>query len=103
LGFAGVALQAGVKSALASRWYVSDSGTLALMSEFYRQLPLAPTKAEALRRAQVQLLRGAVRFEGDRLQLSRGSVALPDNLSRSSETLNRPFFWAGFVLISSPW
>ncbi|MFZ9739429.1 MAG: CHAT domain-containing protein, partial [Prochlorotrichaceae cyanobacterium] len=35
LGFAGLAVQTGVKSALASLWYVSDAGTLALMSELY--------------------------------------------------------------------
>jgi CHAT domain-containing protein len=38
LGFAGFALQAGVKSVLASLWYVSDLGTLGFMSEFYHQL-----------------------------------------------------------------
>ncbi len=48
LGFAGLAVQAGVKSALASLWYVSDEGTLGLMTQFYRQLKVAPIKAEAL-------------------------------------------------------
>ncbi|MFZ9740182.1 MAG: CHAT domain-containing protein, partial [Prochlorotrichaceae cyanobacterium] len=38
LGFAGLAVQAGVKTSLASLWYVSDEGTLGLMTEFYRQL-----------------------------------------------------------------
>ncbi len=103
LGFAGLALQTGVQSALASRWYVSDAGTLALMGEFYRQLPEAPTKAIALRRAQLRLLRGEVRFEGDRLQLSRGSVAVPDTLAAGAEaSLAQPFYWAGFMLLSSP-
>ncbi|NJL00003.1 MAG: CHAT domain-containing protein [Spirulinaceae cyanobacterium SM2_1_0] len=103
LGFAGLALQAGVKSALASRWYVSDAGTLALMSEFYRQLPAATTKAEALRRAQLNLLRGNVRLVGDHLQLSRGSVALPADLENNDEELTHPFYWASFLMISSPW
>lgn len=104
LGFAGLALQAGVRSAIASRWYVSDAGTLALMSEFYRQLPTAATKAAALRQAQLKLLRGEVRFAGDRLQLSRGSVALPEAVGNSSpEELTHPFYWAGFLLLSSPW
>lgn len=62
LGFAGLALQSGVKSALASLWYVSDAGSLVMMYEFYKQLGvispdgLLPVdrviKAEALRRAQ---------------------------------------------------
>ncbi|NET36651.1 MAG: CHAT domain-containing protein [Cyanothece sp. SIO1E1] len=104
MGFAGIALQAGVKSALASLWYVDDMGTLALMSEFYRQLTIAPTKAEALRQAQLRMLRGEVRFEGDRLLLSRGEIPLPVELTEAiGDDLSHPFYWAGFTLISSPW
>ncbi len=103
LGFAGLALQAGVKSAIASRWYVSDAGTLALMSEFYRQLPEATTKAEALRQAQLKLLRGEVQFTGDRLQLSRGSIALPTAFGDTTQELTHPFYWASFMVLSSPW
>ncbi|WP_203219530.1 CHAT domain-containing protein [Nostoc edaphicum] len=32
LGFAGLAIQTGLKSAIASLWYVSDAGTLGLMT-----------------------------------------------------------------------
>ncbi len=112
LGFAGLALQSGVKSALASIWYVSDAGTLALMSEFYRQLTKASTKAEALRQAQIAMLRGEVRFEDNYLLLSEGNhlllsgrvVALPDNLNLGEgQNLSHPFYWAGFTMISSPW
>ncbi|MGL5193795.1 MAG: CHAT domain-containing protein, partial [Chroococcales cyanobacterium] len=35
LGFAGLAVLSGAKASLASFWYVSDTGTLGLMSEFY--------------------------------------------------------------------
>jgi CHAT domain-containing protein len=38
LGFAGLAVYSGVKSALASIWYISDEGTLGLMQEFYQRL-----------------------------------------------------------------
>ena len=57
-------MAAGVKSAVASLWYVSDEGTLGLMSEFYQQLKTAPMKAEALRQAQIAMIKGQVRFEG---------------------------------------
>ena len=104
LGFAGLALQSGVKSALASLWSVSDSGTLALMSEFYQQLQDAPTKAQALRQSQLYLLQNKDLFQGDRLVLSRGAVSVPQNLELSTdEDFSHPFFWAGFTLISSPW
>lgn len=67
LGFAGFAVQAGVKSALGSLWTVSDEGTLGLMSSFYQQLKDAPIKAEALRQAQLAMLRGNVYLEDGQL------------------------------------
>jgi len=104
LGFTGLALQSGVKSALGSLWYVSDAGTLALISEFYRQLITASTKAEALRQAQILLLKGKVHFDGDRLLLSTREVALPTEVNFSEDgDLSHPFYWAGFTMISSPW
>ncbi|NEP19785.1 MAG: CHAT domain-containing protein [Leptolyngbya sp. SIO4C1] len=104
LGFAGIALRSGAKSVLASIWNVSDTGTLALMSEFYRQLGTTTTKAEALRQAQLRLLRGEVRVEGDRLRLTRGTVPLPEPLLAEEITdLSAPYYWAAFTLISSPW
>ncbi|MEM9771252.1 MAG: CHAT domain-containing protein, partial [Cyanobacteria bacterium P01_D01_bin.73] len=63
LGFAGLAVASGVKTAIASLWYVSDRGTLGFMGEFYRQLRNAPIKAEALRQTQLAMMRGEVRVE----------------------------------------
>jgi CHAT domain-containing protein len=104
LGFAGLALQSGVKSALASLWNIDDAGTLALMNEFYGQLGQTTTKAEALRQAQLAMLRGEARFEGGQLRLSRGTVALPGEVETSAGgDLSSPYYWAGFSLISSPW
>lgn len=108
LGFAGIALQMGVKSALASLWEVSDEGTLVLMSEFYNQLGAAPTKAEALRQAQLRMLRGEVGIQDQALILSRGSIPLPSQLATQFEeegktNFTAPIYWAGFTLISSPW
>jgi len=57
LGLAGVAVQSGAKSVLASLWYVSDAATASLVESFYRELKTEGTsKAESLRRAQVALL-----------------------------------------------
>ncbi|MDJ1175558.1 CHAT domain-containing protein [Roseofilum capinflatum] len=104
LGFAGLALKSGVKSALGSLWNVNDSATLALMGEFYRQLGTAPTKAEALRQAQLKMLRGEIQIEGDRLLLSRGSVPLPPELTDEEiRDFSAPYYWAAFTMISSPW
>jgi filamentous hemagglutinin family protein len=85
LGFAGLAAQSGARSALASLWYVSDEGTLELMSEFYRQLgsQSIKVKAEALRQAQIAMA-------------SRTSEG-------QSVDFSHPYYWAAFTLIGNPW
>lgn len=104
LGFAGLAVQAGVKSALASLWFVSDEGTLALMSEFYRDLRTAPIKAEALRQAQIAMLKGQVRLENGQLRTSTGNIKLPPELAQaSSRSLSHPYYWSAFTIVGSPW
>ncbi len=56
LGLAGVAVKAGVRSALASLWAVNDESTAKLVGEFYRRLAADEGKAAALRGAQLLLL-----------------------------------------------
>ncbi|MEG3437738.1 CHAT domain-containing protein [Pannus brasiliensis CCIBt3594] len=53
LGLAGVALRSGVKSTLGTLWSVNDAITVDLMEDFYRYLKEGTTKAEALRKAQL--------------------------------------------------
>jgi CHAT domain-containing protein len=104
LGFAGLAVQAGAKSALSSLWYVSDEGTSGLMTEFYRKLQTAPIKAEALRQAQLAMLNGEVRLEGGQLRGSGQPVPLPPALeSQGDKSLSHPYYWAAFTMIGSPW
>lgn len=104
LGFAGLALKAGVKSALASLWPVSDVGTLGLMTEFYQHLQTASIKAEALRQAQIAMLEGKVRLEGGELLGSNRDMSLPPALAElGNENLGHPYYWAAFTMISSPW
>ncbi|NEP83613.1 MAG: CHAT domain-containing protein [Okeania sp. SIO3B3] len=105
LGFAGLAVQAGVKSALASLWYVSDTGTLALMTEFYQNLSNRPIKAEALRQAQLAMLRGEVHLQdGHILRNGNEHLPLPRELARGGRRdLSHPYYWAAFTMIGSPW
>ena len=58
LGLAGVAIQAGARSAIATLWFVDDEATSMAMSEFYQQL-LKPglSKAKALQETQKKLLK----------------------------------------------
>ncbi|MGD1860876.1 MAG: CHAT domain-containing protein [Leptolyngbyaceae cyanobacterium] len=104
LGFAGLAVQAGVKSALASLWQVSDLETAGLMTEFYTQLSQQPYKAEALRQAQLAMLRGEVTVQDGVLTWSSNSEPLPEDLIdlRFGNT-QHPYYWAAFTLVGSPW
>ncbi|NJR39612.1 MAG: CHAT domain-containing protein [Leptolyngbyaceae cyanobacterium CSU_1_4] len=81
LGLAGVAVQAGARSTLASLWSLNDQSAARLIRQFYREL-LNPdlskpdiSKTEALRQAQLTLLRD------------------PD--------YRHPLYWAPYVLIGN--
>lgn len=57
LGLAGVAVQAGARSALASLWSVNDAATANVAAQFYQSLRRPDTsKAAALRKAQTDLI-----------------------------------------------
>jgi CHAT domain-containing protein len=106
LGFAGLAVSAGVKSALASLWYVSDDGTLSFMAQFYNALEAAPLKAEAVRQAQIALIRGGaiVGVNPLRGEKSAQEISLPPELMNLEEmNFSHPYYWSGFTLIGSPW
>ena len=103
-GFAGLAMQAGVKSALASLWSVGDVGTVMLMSEFYSQLKFTTIKAEALRKAQMKMLQRKVFVEGTTIRGLAVEVNLPDTMSQTEpRDFSHPCYWAGFTIIGSPW
>lgn len=106
LGFAGLAVQTGVKSALASLWYVSDIGTTSLMSRFYQDLRKAPIKAEALRQAQLAMLQGKVFVDENGLLqgIDPGKgVTLPEELAGFRGDLVHPYYWSAFTIIGNPW
>ena len=104
MGFAGLAVRSGVKSALASLWKVNDTATLALMTEFYSHLRSTPIKAEALRQAQLAMIRKQIVVKNGQLQGAERSIDLPDGLKDSANSdLSHPHFWAGFTIIGSPW
>ncbi|MBD1913449.1 CHAT domain-containing protein, partial [Leptolyngbya sp. FACHB-8] len=108
LGFAGLAVQSGVKSAVASLWYVSDAATAALMARFYEGLQVEPIKAEALRQAQIAMARGEVAVDENGQLVGLGkveSLRLPPESARAviGQTLSHPYYWAAFTLIGNPW
>ncbi len=90
MGFAGLAVCSGVKSAVASLWKVKDTAALGLMTEFYRHLRSQPIKAEALRQAQLAMLRKQV-------------IELPPSATIPNSDRSHPRFWAAFTIIGSAW
>jgi CHAT domain-containing protein/predicted negative regulator of RcsB-dependent stress response len=77
LGLAGVAVQAGARSTLATLWVVNDEATAKLMIQFYEELKdTKVSKAEALRRAQLWLMQQDSKYK-------------------------QPDYWAAFVLVGN--
>ena len=104
LGFAGFAVKAGAKSALASLWSINDQSTAGLMARFYEALRQQPIKAEALRQAQLDMINGKIRVEEGKLIWGRGALVLPPELGHvSSQSLVHPYYWSAFTLVGSPW
>jgi autotransporter-associated beta strand protein len=107
LGFAGLAVQAGARSAAGTLWYVDDVASSAYFEQMYRYLNQGVPKAEALQLTRQSFLRGFVHLEGDRV-LGPDGGALLQNLTKEQQRrvkdgLQHPYFWAGIELIGSPW
>jgi len=77
LGLAGVAVQAGAKSALASLWSIEDAATAQVAAQFYESLKESRmSKAQALQKAQLSLI-------------EQGAI------------YTHPAYWAPFILIGN--
>jgi CHAT domain-containing protein len=98
-------IYAGTPSVVASLWSVDDSSTAQLMGSFYRNLKTM-SKVEALRQAQLELIRG----EGRSDLLARrgvggigklGETTKSESASRGpiSISTSHPYFWAPFILV----
>ena len=107
LGFAGLALQAGARSAVGTLWYVDDVATSAYFVQMYRYLDAGVPKAEALQLTRQAFSRGLVRLEGDQMVGADGSVLFAGLTTaqqrRVADGLSNPYFWAGIELLGSPW
>ena len=107
MGLAGMALQAGAKSAVGSLWYVDDVATSAFFSLFYKYLRDGMTKSVALGFTQRDFAAGKIKIIGSDVIASSGDVLL-SGLSTSQKynypnDFRHPFFWSGFVLLGTPW
>lgn len=97
-GFGYLMQEAGANSVMASLWQVSDGGTQALMSTFYRNLKQSGiSKAEALRQAQLMLIDN--RLDAEVATAVRGFR--PIDRTMPPPNFAHPFYWASFVLIGN--
>ena len=107
LGFAGLALQAGSRSAVGTLWYVDDVATAAYFIQFYRYLAQGYPKANALQATRQDLIAGRISLVGDRVLAADGSPLLtnltPAERQRIRGGLSHPFFWAGITMLGTPW
>ncbi|PZO43415.1 MAG: hypothetical protein DCF19_05590 [Pseudanabaena frigida] len=101
LGLAGLVVDSGAKSVLASLWAVSDAGTAPLMIRFYRSLPTAPSKAIALQEAQLAFLRGEVTITNNQIVGIKGFPNIPFQINANGVDLKHPYFWSSFTLIGN--
>jgi len=102
LGFGYIMQEVGARAAIASLWSVDDGGTQMLMNAFYRALQQPGiVKVEALRQAQLALIRDEEAGEGE----ERGIVAVrsrDENLEPEiADRLSHPYYWAPFILIGN--
>jgi CHAT domain-containing protein len=67
--------QAGVPTTVSSLWSAPDNATQKIMVQFYKELKLGKTKAEALQQAKLNYLK-----------------------TTDNAMLKAPFYWAGFVI-----
>jgi CHAT domain-containing protein/Tfp pilus assembly protein PilF len=91
----------GAKAVISSLWSVNDASTGQLMGDFYKRWADGAgkvTKAEALRQAQLDLLLGKARAQGDGSK--RGfATAKPQPVPPAGYA--HPFYWAPFVLMGN--
>jgi len=96
VGLSRAFIHAGAPSVVASLWNVSDDSTIELMRTFYQNLRSMP-KAEALRKAQMDLMRSTVRFTVTRA--GGGMIRPTEKESEEVVECSHPFFWAPFILL----
>lgn len=106
-GFAGLALQAGARSAIGTLWYVDDVATSAYFIQVYRYLEQGLPKAEALQFTRLDFASGSVQLIKDQIMAADGQVLLSGltrvQQRRVNQGLANPYYWAGIELLGSPW
>ena len=107
LGLAGLALQAGSKTAIGSLWYVDDLATTIYFVRFYRLLNRGIPKGEAMRQVRQELSQNRLKLSGQTVIDADGEVLI-ENLNKMQirklqKGLRHPFYWAAPIMLGLPW
>ena len=107
LGLAGLALQAGAKTAIGSLWYVDDLATTLYFIRFYRLLDQGLPKGEAMRQVRAEFANNALVLRDASVVDPDGELLL-DNLTANQQRklrnrLDHPFYWAAPIMLGLPW
>jgi CHAT domain-containing protein len=112
-GFGMLAQSKGAKAVVASLWPVFDTSTKELMQEFYRlrEVRAGTSKAEALRQAQIKLLRGESTTEVITSRTKERQIVHEEAKPEASikprftpdpkKPYAHPYYWAPFILIGN--
>lgn len=93
-----------VKSVLASLWLVNDASTALMMQRFYHHLATGKlTKPEALRQAQLDLLRGDLKAtdSSGRSDIIPVTPIIASGRGSTTPGFSHPYYWAPFILIGN--
>jgi CHAT domain-containing protein len=111
--FGMLAQERGAEAVMATLWPVYDDSTRQLMQEFYRLRQSRPgtSKADALRQAQIELLKGTKQAQ-ETQDAKRGTEPIAEDKARDATGASQlkpnpaspfahPYYWAPFILIGN--
>ena len=94
--FGVLAQRLGAKSVMATLWPVADESTSRFMQAFYQHSRQGVSKAEALRRAQIEMMSDGLLIPSGPVRALIHRLEIPANANWS-----HPYFWAPFFLIGN--